>query len=352
MRINSGIYLSGAAHMGLIVWLLIGDLFPEQSPPAVAAEVSIISGAEFAAMTAPAAAPRPAVRPAPPEPAPVPQPDPTPEPEPTQPPEPEPVPEDPVPVPDAAPEPPLPEPEPIDPLPPAPEAPPPAPAPRVAPEPAPPPPPQAQTAQDLAPAMSPEPAPEVTEPAPERPAAAPEEATTEIVTEAEERPDQSLAALRPRARPARAKAPARPTPPTKQTSRSAPATTDAVDNALSEALGGTGGAPSGPPLTAGEKDALRVAVGRCWNVGSLSSDALATTVVVGVEMAENGRPRTNTIRMISHSGGSQAAARQTFESARRAIIRCGAKGYNLPADKYSRWRDIEMTFNPEKMRIK
>ena len=40
------------------------------------------------------------------------------------------------------------------------------------------------------------------------------------------------------------------------------------------------------------------------------------------------------------------------EAARRAIIRCSRDGYQLPPDKYAHWRDIEMTFNPERMRLK
>jgi hypothetical protein len=56
--------------------------------------------------------------------------------------------------------------------------------------------------------------------------------------------------------------------------------------------------------------------------------------------------------MESSSGGSSAAARQAFEAARRAIIRCGASGYDLPAEKFGQWQTIEMTFNPERMRVK
>ena len=109
---------------------------------------------------------------------------------------------------------------------------------------------------------------------------------------------------------------------------------------------------SGPPLTGGEKDALRVAVQRCWNVGSLPSDALSTTVVVAVSIARDGKPDTGSIRMLSSSGGSADAARQAFEAARRAIIRCGAPGFDLPLEKSSHWQDLELTFNPESMRIK
>ena len=100
------------------------------------------------------------------------------------------------------------------------------------------------------------------------------------------------------------------------------------------------------------EDALRVAVSQCWNVGSLSTDALGTTVIVGVEMEQTGRPVTGSIRMVSFSGGSEGAARQAFEAARRAIIRCGARGFQLPVEKYGEWRDIEMTFNPEGMQFR
>jgi ribosomal protein L16/L10AE len=69
-------------------------------------------------------------------------------------------------------------------------------------------------------------------------------------------------------------------------------------------------------------------------------------------MGKDGKPDNGSIRMLSSSGGSSAAAKQAFEAARRAIIRCTKGGYKLPIEKYSHWREIEMTFNPEKMRIK
>jgi len=111
-------------------------------------------------------------------------------------------------------------------------------------------------------------------------------------------------------------------------------------------------APAGPPLSRGEKDALRVAVSSCWNVASLSSEALQTTVVVGASLTREGKPEAGSIKMLFYSGGSQAAANVAFDAARRAILRCGSRGYKLPSEKYEQWRDIEFTFNPEKMRIK
>jgi hypothetical protein len=173
-------------------------------------------------------------------------------------------------------------------------------------------------------------------------ATAPEEAAKEIVTEAEEAASAPSRSLRPKARPSR------PAPkPAEDDFRSA------IEQAVADAAAESQpAAPSGPPLTAGEKDALRVSVQRCWNTGSLSSEALRTTVVVAVSLSEEGKPDIGSIRLVSSRGGSDSSSRQAFEAARRAIIRCGASGYNLPKDKYAQWRDIEMTFNPEKMRIK
>lgn len=231
---------------------------------------------------------------------------------------------------------------------------PPAPAPRVAPEAAPAPPLDALEAPEVVKDTAPDPeaAPEevVVE---EQEPAAPQEATTQIVTEATEESDQAPSeSVRPRTRPAR---------PTQIAQQEQPAEpendvqADAIAAAVQTAAAAEAPrptAPSGPPMTAGEKDALRVAVQQCWNVGSLSSDALRTTVVVGVSMSRDARPETASIKMLSFEGDSEAAARQAYEAARRAIIRCGSRGFNLPAEKFAHWQDIEMTFNPERMRIK
>jgi hypothetical protein len=187
-------------------------------------------------------------------------------------------------------------------------------------------------------------------------AQAPEAASDRTVTEAEEQQAYAPASsMRPRARPSRPVRVAEPDPePEPETPRDAQA--DAIANALAEANDQPAEPEqpvrSGPPLTGGEKEALRVAVSSCWNVGSLSTDALATTVVVGVEMEQSGVPISGSIKLVSSSGGTQSGAQQAFEAARRAIIRCGVRGFPLPVEKYAEWRDIEMTFNPEGMQFR
>ena len=384
---QTGTKISGIGHAALIGFVLFGGVFSSDPIPMEVAEVSLISSEQFAALSSPREAPEvvtapevpeetpgaPEVVEPPEEPAPVaePEPEPQPEPEPieTVQPEPEPTPEPETPA--AEPAPPAPEVEAVEtPEPPAPEAsvvpdttsvrPEPRPVDRVAPEAVAPPPPEATPDEVEQTEVAPEDGAET----PQEPqeATAPREATDRVV------PEPVVEALAPTAsrRPPSGSRPERPSPvqtaaPAPETaapSTPAPAprdTSTAVDSALAEALGSpqpSAPAPVGPPLNEGEKEALRVAVSRCWNVGSLSSAAMATTVVVSVSMGQDGMPNTNSIRMLSSSGGDSNSARQAFEAARRAIIRCASGGYDLPAEKYAQWRDIEMTFNPERMRVR
>ena len=372
--VQTGTKISGTAHLVLLGWAAFGGSFNSDPLPFEVQDVSIITAEQFAAMTASmqvpdvTATPVALTEPEPETPAPEISAEPdeaptqaTPEvaSQPTPDTEPETVPDQPAPeveAIEATPQPPAPDVV-VEPLAPGPDdTPQPPPIDRVAPVPVVAPPPDATPdVQETPPVNADEGAESPQEPAE---ATAPEEATDQIVTEADE--PASLAPTRSPRPPSR---PTRPSKPTTETATSEPAeaaepkpaTQSGVNDALAEALGNptpTPATPTGPPLTGGEKDALRVAVSSCWNVGSLSTAALGTTVVVGVSMTRQGKPEGGSIRLLSSSGGPESAAKQAYEAARRAIIRCGAKGFNLPDEKYSQWRDIEMTFNPERMRIK
>ncbi|PIE13442.1 MAG: energy transducer TonB [Rhodobacterales bacterium] len=372
---NTGQYISGAGHIGLIGWLLFGGSFAADPLPFEVTDVTVISTADYEAMLAGELPPATASGLAPPSP-PAPPVEQEVEQEPparVRPPaELPPVTQEPevveTPVPDDAPDvsqlTPPPEAE-VDPTPPELARPPeevavivPAPirsvrpqarpAPRVAPTPVAQPEPETRVDEVVREDTAPDENAQTTRPEDE--ATAPEEAVAEVVPEADDKVSAApTRSVRPQTRPRRA-APA-------ETAQQDP-TSDAVNDALAEALsGGTedaapdpGPAPTGPPLTRGEQEGLRLAVSRCWNVGALSTEALATTIVVGVRMGEDAKPTMGSIRLLSHSGGSAAAAKQAFEAARRAILRCGARGFDLPVEKYDHWRDIEMTFNSEKMR--
>lgn len=367
-----GQIISGAGHVGLIAWAMLGGQFKSEPLPFEVTEVTAISAEEYAALTLPQSSPDAVANidtPEPPEAGDAPQlsseADSAPQqsdPEVSQTPPPDTVPEvvEPAPVPqadvsDAPPELQTPQedvavlaPE-VSSRPQAREA------PRVAPQPVAPSAPDVRVddveRQETAPDA------EAEAQVPDDEATAPEEATTEIVTEAEKAEQAAPSrSLRPKGRPTPPEPPETPIE-TAQPAETAPETDNsAVSDALAEALGqagatGTSGTPQGPPLTAGEKDGLRIAVQQCWNVGSLSSDALRTTVVVGVELNRDGTVAGD-VRLISSDGGSGAAERQAYEAARRAILRCSAGGFDLPPEKYDHWREVEMSFNPESMRIK
>lgn len=376
---NSGQYISAGAHLGLIAYVLFGGLFltPDDSDPVQAQEVSLLSEAEFAALTRANSAPEVAseapeiVSPtvdAVPDVAPVLDAQPletVPETPNAAPPDPAPV-ETPVEVPvevvnvapalDPVTEPSFEDPgaglaEVAD----ATQT--PRPVPRIAPEAVVNPDQTPEIADQMVPEVSPD-ADATAQPVEEQPAAAPEEAVTEIVTEAET-PSGMSTSPRPKARPARVTAKAE----TQQPTEPSPDPIDAVANAVAEAAAALAASavadtpaapkrPSGPPLSAGEKDALRVAVSQCWNTGSMSTEAQRTVITVGVAMNQDGTPQTGTIKLLGSSGGSAASADQAFQTARRAIIRCGARGFQLPVEKFEQWRNIEMTFDPEQMRFK
>lgn len=357
-----GWYISGAAHVLLLLFVVLGGVFsrsPEE--PMSVADVQILSEAEFAALTLPNPAP-----PVPDAPAATPPPEPeaapeapardTPLPQITEaaPPEAE--------IPDPSPDVTLPQPIPDaevddtapvvntpDPLPDGPrfDA-PPARADRVAPTPAPAPPDTARIAPDATPDIAPAPDAPPAERVEDTQETAPEQAAPELATEAEEATESLALATspRPRARPNRpvAEVTDDPTPTPAAQTDTALSTDDAVAAALADTSPATGGDP-GPPLTGGELDNLRVSVGGCWNTGSLSTEAKNTIVTIFVAMNEDGTPDVNSLRMIGFSNGSEAAANNMFSAARRAIIRCGARGFPLPLEKYAQWREIEMTFN-------
>ena len=226
-----------------------------------------------------------------------------------------------------------------------------APAPRVAPVPQLAPPPEAETGADLIEATVPDPEvlPELVEE--EDAPQAPQEASDRIVTEAEEEETSAVASsMRPRPRPPR---PASPTPdapdnapddtPPEPETVAALADADAISQQA---------APRGPPLTGGEREALVHAIQGCWVVGSLSTEAQATKVVVMFDMQPNGQPVAESIKMDSFQGGSAEDANRVLRTARSAIIRCGRKGFPLPVEKFDQWRKIEATFNAEGMQFR
>ncbi len=361
MEWNRGTIGSAFLHGGFIVWVILGDwLFaPAQAPEIPVAEVSLISSSEFdtlaaaAAAQAKAAATPPAAASQPPPQRPAPEPEVTPE----VLPEAETLQTEIAPAPDA----PLaqeaqPIPVPSTDVPPAPR-----PIDRVADTPVDDTTDTPELADTVTPEVSDQPSETVLDTPPE-PAASPEEATTQIVTEAvntqEDAPQLApTASRRPQGRPkVVAQVPPEEVPPEETDTA---AVDDAVAAALAEAAAEPAvepssdtGASSGPPMSAGEQDALRVAIKKCWNLGALSSEAMRTTVTIYVALGQDGTPDLGSLEMIGSEGGSADSANKMFEVARRAIARCGKSGFPLPPEKYETWKELELVFDPDGMRLR
>lgn len=361
---SKGSYISIIGHMLLVIWLLLGWGLSHDPLDFQISEITVVSGEEFEAMvkatspnpdiTEPPAPDAPVIDVTPPTPeidappAAAPAPEPTTAPDTEAAPAAPATPEPPAAVVDVAPTQPQPAPPPSADVNDS-TRPQPRPAPRVAPTPAPPPPPEADVADISRDAVTPDaetPAEVVQEAVT---AAAPEEAAPEIVTEAERPSGAVTSSLRPQSRPARPTQPA----PQPATETAATTDTDAVAEALAAAASSSApaAAPEGPPMTGSEKDAFRIAVNACWNVDP-GAEWARVTVVVGFGLDQAGKVLGGDVRLVSASGGTETQADAAFQAARRAILRCQSSGYQLPADKYDWWKDVEITFDPTGMRLR
>ena len=234
---------------------------------------------------------------------------------------------------------------------------------RVEPNPTPPPEEPLRPADE--PVAVPEPSPEAEAERPEETPAAPPEAAPE--TAAEPAPPATLAletSGRPLARPERVvrrdteaesvmtalrrevekQVSRRSSPATPATPATEPTATPPTEPTASAATS----LPVGPPLTGAEKDGLRLAVQRCWNVPAGLRDAQELKVTLAAELAANGEVINASIRLIEPSPAPDGRFQQAYEAGRRALIRCSPYG-DLPREKYAQWRNIEVVFNPEGM---
>ncbi|MBM3603679.1 MAG: hypothetical protein FJX25_02750 [Alphaproteobacteria bacterium] len=119
------------------------------------------------------------------------------------------------------------------------------------------------------------------------------------------------------------------------------------NDALTDALAQGGALPMGEPLSLAEREGLRFAIQNCWNIGALSVEASRMVVSVGFSLSPDGVPDQNSLRIAGYRGGTEAGAQQAFEVARRAILMCGRAGFDMPASKYGRWRDVVVDFRPD-----
>ncbi len=375
MERTPGTYVSAGGHLLLVVWLIAGWGMSSEPLPFEVSEVSVVSSEEYAAIveattpnpadTPPDAPDTPVAEAAPETPvqdeaaAPPPPPDPVTPPQPDLPPPPAPEQTDAPPVLDTAPATPGPVAEEVIAAPNLTPSPRPVPRPtqRITAEPVAPPPPDAAPADVAQDQASEDAVPEsiIVEEAQQQ--QAPEESTTEIVN-ADATPAGLLTETpRPVSRPAAPTPPPAPEVETETAATPPPVDDSAVQAALEAATAAAtapaaaANVPQGPPMTGSEREGFRVAVNRCWTVDP-GSQAARVTMTVGFTLDQSGKV-SGDVRQVAASGGDDGSTRVAYDAARRAILRCqGSEGYDLPAEKYSEWREVEITFDPSGMRLR
>ena len=119
-----------------------------------------------------------------------------------------------------------------------------------------------------------------------------------------------------------------------------------IESAVSDAIQSSSAQNSvSTPLTETETGNLQAAIQTCWfrDPGSLAEDVKLT---IFMSLDRNGRVNPNSIKVVEISGGDEGAQEVAFRRAKIAIISCGKNGYKLPPNKYERWREIEVVFDP------
>ena len=98
-------------------------------------------------------------------------------------------------------------------------------------------------------------------------------------------------------------------------------------------------------------NALLKQIEPCWNVDVGNQNAYVK-VTVAFSLDKNGKIERNEIKLVSSEGGEGAAARSAFTNAKKTIFKCQKKwdGFNLQDFDYEQWQQIVLTFNPDQMR--
>ena len=102
------------------------------------------------------------------------------------------------------------------------------------------------------------------------------------------------------------------------------------------------------PMGMTEIDAIRQQFMKCWNVPAGAADAQNLVVVVDVDLSQDGAVTAAKLAKDSGRYAADGYFRAAADAAIRAVHRCSPLK-NMPPDKYSTWRQMEITFDPKEM---
>lgn len=102
------------------------------------------------------------------------------------------------------------------------------------------------------------------------------------------------------------------------------------------------------PLSMSEKDGIRNQIQRCWNVPAGAKDAQNLVVTLRIGLNQDGSVLKVELAGDESRYHNDSFFRAAADSAMRAVRKCSPLK-NLPADKFGRWNEMELTFNPKDM---
>jgi len=111
------------------------------------------------------------------------------------------------------------------------------------------------------------------------------------------------------------------------------------DRELEKLIAGEGA----PPLLPSETENFRKSVAECWGVKNFYNPKKGS-VTLAFAMNRQGKIDPDSLKLISNTFEDSRSAQNAFQRARRALMKCGVNGYDLPASKYQHWKRMELTF--------
>ncbi len=103
------------------------------------------------------------------------------------------------------------------------------------------------------------------------------------------------------------------------------------------------------PLSISEEDAIKSQYAKCWSPPAGAKDAHELVIVLKAEFAQDGSViKVELARESKSRYSSDTFYRAAADSAIRAVKQCSPLK-NLPPEKYSRWREMELRFDPKEM---
>ena len=98
-----------------------------------------------------------------------------------------------------------------------------------------------------------------------------------------------------------------------------------------------------PPLLDSEIENFRESVAGCWGVKNFDGSEKGS-VTIAFSLDRKGKIDPDSLKSISNTFEDSRSAQNAFQRAKRAVMKCGVNGYDLPTSKYQHWKRMELTF--------